>query len=229
MGLAPKVQFVRRSGADLAYQVLGNSAANLLYLPMASHLEQLWQFPIVTRGSERLATMSRMALCGHRGVGMSDPLPVGGYALEDFAADALAVMDAAEFDRAVILGEGMSAAVAVWLALHCPDRVEGLILYGGSACWREHPGYRIGMREADVAALREVFQTRWGTGVTVDFLAPSFAGDERLTEEWARYERMMATPNGILALFDALTNLDVREMLPTVSTRTLVIQPAKDG
>jgi class 3 adenylate cyclase len=65
--------------------------------------------------------------------------------------------------------------------------------------------------------------------VTTNFLAPSLAGDERLVEEWARYERMMATPNAILALFDAVASLDVRDLLPKVSTRTLVIQPAADG
>jgi pimeloyl-ACP methyl ester carboxylesterase len=229
MGLAPRVQFVRRADADLAYQVFGNSPANLLNLPMASHLEQIWQFPLVSRPNERLATMTRMALCDLRGLGMSDPLPPGGYRIEDFAADALAVMDAVGFDSAVLLAEGMNGAIAVWLAVHCPERVDGLILYGASACFRARPGYDIGLTETECAALREVFQDLWGTGMTTNYLAPSLASDERLVDEWARYERMMATPNSILALFDAVANLDVRDLLPTVSARTLVIQPATDG
>lgn len=229
MGLAPRVQFVRRADADLAYQVFGDGPANLLNLPMASHLEQLWQFPIVSRPNERLAMMSRMTLCDLRGLGMSDPLPAGGYPIEEFAADLLAVMDAVGYARAVLLGEGMNGAIAVWLAVHHPERVDGLILYGASACFREHPGYDVGLSESEVAALREVFQEHWGTGMTANFLAPSLADDERLVEEWGRYERMMATPNSILALFDAVADLDVRDLLPHVSTRTLVIQPARDG
>ena len=61
MGLAPKVQFVHRSGADLAYQVFGEGAANLLYVLIGSHLEQIWQFPSVLQVHERLASMARAA------------------------------------------------------------------------------------------------------------------------------------------------------------------------
>jgi class 3 adenylate cyclase len=229
MSLAPQVQFVRRADADIAYQVFGDGPANLLNMPMAAHLEQLWHFPMVSRPTERLALMSRMALCELRGLGMSDPLPSDGYEIEEFAADALAVMDAVEFDRAVILAEGMSGATAIWLAVHCPERVDGLILHGASCCFRERPGYDIGLSEPNVTALREVFRTRWGTGMTTGFLAPSLASDERLVQEWARYERMMATPNSILAFFDATSRLDVRDLLSQVTTRVLVIQPAKDG
>ena len=83
-------------------------------------------------------------------------------------------------------------------------------------------GYDIGFTDAEYAERREIFQTLWGTGVTINFLAPSLADDERLVEEWARYERMIATPNSILAAFDVVAELDVRDLLPRVSTRTLV-------
>ena len=92
-----------------------------------------------------------------------------------------------------------------------------------SACYREHPDYDVGLTEAEVAEQRALFQTLWGTGITINFLMPSLADDERLVEEWARYERMMATPNAVLAVFDVLGDLDVRDLLPQVSTRTLVI------
>jgi class 3 adenylate cyclase len=229
MSLAPEVQFARRADADVAYQLLGSGPGNLLNMPMAAHLEQLWQFPIVSRPNERLSTMSRMALSELRGLGMSDPLPSRGYSTEEFAADALAVMDAAGFDRAVVLAEGMNAATAVWLAVHCPERVDGLILYGGSSCFRQQPGYDVGLTESEVRALREGFRTGWGTGMTAGFLASTFANDERLVREWARYERMMATPNSILAFFDVVSNIDVRHLLARVTTRTLVVQPARDG
>jgi pimeloyl-ACP methyl ester carboxylesterase/class 3 adenylate cyclase len=229
MGLAPKVQFVHRGDADLAYQVFGDGATNLLYLPMASHLEQIWQFPIVARQIERLATMSRIVMYDLRGFGMSDPLPAGGYPIEELAADALAVMDAAEFDRAVLYGDHMNGAIAIWLAVHCVDRVDGLILNDTSACYRAGPGYDIGFSQTEFDDRRGVFQSLWGTGVTIHFLAPSLADDERLVEEWARYERMIATPNAILTAFDVVGALDVRDLLPEVSTRALVIHAAESG
>jgi pimeloyl-ACP methyl ester carboxylesterase len=94
---------------------------------------------------------------------MSDPLPSNGYGIEEFAADALAVMDAVGFDRAAILAEGMDGATAVWLAVHCPERVNGLILCGASSCIRTCPG-QIGLAEPEVTALREVFRTRGEPG-----------------------------------------------------------------
>jgi len=229
MSLAPRVQFARRADADIAYQVLGDGPANLLNVPMAAHLEQLWQFPLMSRPNERLAMMSRMALCELRGLGMSDPLPSDGYSIEEYAADMVAVMDAVGFERAVVLAEGTSGATAVWLAVHYPERIDGLILYGASSCYRQHPGYDVGVAEPDVAALREVFRTNWGNGMTTGFLATSLASDPRLVEEWARYERLTATPNSILAFFDSMVELDVRDILQKVATRTLVVQPARDG
>lgn len=229
MSFAPRVQFARRADADVAYQLLGDGPANLVNLPMAAHLEQIWQFPIMSRPNERLATMSTMALSELRGLGMSDPLPSDGYTIEEYAADVLAVMDAAGFDRAVVLAEGMNGATAVWLAVHLPERIDGLILYGASCCFRQQPGYDIGLAEPDVVALRDVFRTSWGTGMTTGFLASSLARDPRLVGEWARYERLMATPNAIVAFFDAVSTFDVRALLPQVATRTLVVQPARDG
>lgn len=229
MGLAPKVQFVHRGGADLAYQVFGEGAANLLYLPMASHLEQIWQFPIVTRGNERVAMMARMAMYDLRGYGMSDPLPAGGYPVEELAADALAVMDAAGFERAVLWGDVMNGAVAIWIAAHCPERVDGLILNEASACFRAHSDYDIGITDSERVERREFLQGLWGTGVTINFLAPSLAGDERLVEEWARYERMIGTPNSIGVAIDVAEDLDVRDLLPLVSARTLIIHSSASG
>lgn len=229
MSLAPRVQFARRADADVAFQVLGDGPTNLLAIPMAAHLEQVWQFPLMSRPNERLAMMSRMALCELRGLGMSDPLPPADYTIEDYAADVLAVMDAIGFERSVVLAEGMNGATAVWLAVNRPERIDGLILYGASACYRRHPGYDIGVDEHDVAALRDVFRSSWGTGMSTGFLATSVASDPRLVDEWARYERLMATPNSVLAFFDSIVNLDVRDLLQEVTARTLVIQPSRDG
>ena len=117
MSLAPRVQFARRAGADVAYQLLGSGATNLVNIPMAAHLEQIWQFPIVSRPNERLATMSTMALAELRGLGMSDPLPPEGYTLEERAADVLAVMDSVGFDRAALIEN-----------LNIADRRDGVVV-----------------------------------------------------------------------------------------------------
>ena len=85
---------------------------------------------------------------------MSDALPGPDYPIEELAADALAVLDAAEFEQAVLWGDASGGAVAIWLAVHCADRVTGLVLDNSSASVRAQPGYEVGF--SDMKAFREV-------------------------------------------------------------------------
>src|SRR5262249_61034991 len=108
-------------------------------------------------------------------------------------------------------------AVAVWLAVHCPERVDGLILVDSFARLRACPGYDIGFSEAEVAELRALFQAAWGTGASIELVAPSLATDEHLREQWARYERMSATPTALVNAFDVHGSVDVRDLLCEVA------------
>src|SRR5690606_22053995 len=62
-----------------------------------------------------------------RGNGGSDR-PASGYTVRDFAGDALAVMDDAGVDRAVLLAFSAGARWAVLIAVERPQRVEALAL-----------------------------------------------------------------------------------------------------
>ena len=155
MGLAPKVEFVQRGDGHLAYQVFGDGPPDMLNIAgFASHREQVWQMPWMARAHEAFARFGRVAVYDWRGYGMSDPLPADGYAVEDLAADAIAVLDAAGFERVVLWGDLMGGAVAIWLAVHCRERVERLVLNDASACRRAQPGYDIGASEPEVAERR---------------------------------------------------------------------------
>jgi class 3 adenylate cyclase/pimeloyl-ACP methyl ester carboxylesterase len=227
VSLAPKTQFVRRDDAHLAYHVFGDGPPDILYINgFATHLEQLWQWPLVARSSEFLPRLGRVAAYDWRGYGMSDRLPDRGYAIDEFAADALAVADAAGFERSLVIGDGPGAAVAVWLAVHHADRVSGLILSDGTACLRARPGYEIGMTDDAVARSRTMFESIWGTGATIGLIAASLADDERHRDDWARYERIAATPSSFVAVLDAQMEFDVRDLLTRVSVPTLVAHSA---
>jgi class 3 adenylate cyclase/alpha-beta hydrolase superfamily lysophospholipase len=227
MGLAPKTEFVRRGDGDLAYQVFGDGPARVLEINgYASHREQLWQFPIAVRAMERLARMACVAQYDWRGYGMSDALPGRDYPIEELAADALAVLDAAEFEQAVLWGHGPGGAIAIWLAVQFPERVTGLILDNASASMRARPGYDIGFTDAEVAEFRPFFETMWGTGASLDLIASRFADDDRVRADWARYERIAATPSSILAVAEIAASFDVRHLLSDVAVPTLVLHSA---
>lgn len=227
MGLAPRTDFVRRGDGYLAYQVFGDGPARVLDINgYPSHREQLWQFPLALPSRERLSRMARVAQYDARGYGISDALPGRDYPIEEFAADALAVLDAAEFERAVLWGSALGGAIAIWLAVHYAERVTGLVLDNASACACAHPGYDVGYSDAELSELRALIEAMWGSGLALDLGASRFADDERLRAEWARYERISATPTSVLAMYDIGMSIDVRDLLTAVAVPTLVLHSA---
>jgi 3-oxoadipate enol-lactonase len=63
----------------------------------------------------------------NRGVGRSD-MPCGPYRLERMADDAVAVLDAAGFESAHVIGASMGGTLAQLLAFTHPERVRSLVL-----------------------------------------------------------------------------------------------------
>src|SRR3954463_7699123 len=74
----------------------------------------------------------------NRGVGRSGK-PVGSYDLEQMAADAVSVLDAAGIESAHVVGASMGGVIAQIMAVRDPDRVRSLVL-ACTAC--RHLGWR---------------------------------------------------------------------------------------
>lgn len=64
-----------------------------------------------------------------RGHGRSSPAPEpSAYGYDDLGRDLEAVLDALGVERAVLAGASMGAHTLLWLALHAPERVGGLVV-----------------------------------------------------------------------------------------------------
>jgi pimeloyl-ACP methyl ester carboxylesterase len=73
---------------------------------------------------------SRRLICADlRGLGWTDA-PAGGYRTADLAADAVALLDALELDRADLIGHGEGGRVGFELCLSQPGRVRRLVTLG---------------------------------------------------------------------------------------------------
>lgn len=110
--------YVERDGVKIHYEVYGAGEPTILLLPTWSIVHSRhWKMQI-----PYLARHCRVLTFDGRGNGRSDR-PAGGYGEHDFAADALAVMDATGTGRAVIVSLSLGAQRALLLAAGHPDRV----------------------------------------------------------------------------------------------------------
>ncbi len=86
-----------------------------------------------------LASRYRTIALDNRGVGRSDK-PTGRYDLEQMADDAVAVLDAAGYDSAHVMGASMGGVISQIIAIRHPERVRSLVL-ACTAC-HHHPWRR---------------------------------------------------------------------------------------
>ena len=104
----------------VAYQVFGAGPVELVVVPgFTSHLEVIWEHPLMAGFYRRLASFARVVVFDKRGTGMSDPVS-GAPTLEERMDDVRAVMDAAGFDRAAIFGISEGGALAMLFAASHP-------------------------------------------------------------------------------------------------------------
>jgi pimeloyl-ACP methyl ester carboxylesterase/predicted glycosyltransferase len=114
--------YVERDGVNLYYEVYGAGEPTVLLLPTWSIIHSRhWKMQI-----PYLARHCRVVTFDGRGNGRSDR-PESGYEEREFAADALAVMDATATERAVLVSLSMGAQRALLLAAEHPERVEGAV------------------------------------------------------------------------------------------------------
>jgi pimeloyl-ACP methyl ester carboxylesterase/predicted glycosyltransferase len=114
--------YAERGGVKLHYEVYGSGEPTVLLLPTWSIIHSRhWKMQI-----PYLARHCRVVTFDGRGNGRSDR-PEAGYDEREFAADALAVMDATGTGRAVIVSLSLGAQRALLLAAGHPDRVAGAV------------------------------------------------------------------------------------------------------
>jgi pimeloyl-ACP methyl ester carboxylesterase/predicted glycosyltransferase len=117
--------YIKRDGVRLYYEVYGSGEPTVFLLPTWSIIHSRhWKMQI-----PYLARHCRVLTFDGRGNGRSDR-PAAGYGEAEFAADALAVMDATGTEHALIVSLSAGAQRALILAGEHPDRVTGAVFIG---------------------------------------------------------------------------------------------------
>ncbi len=211
--------------------MFGDGPIDLVLIPGAiSHLEHNWTIASRTAWLRRLGTLARVVTFDKRGTGLSDR--VGRVlTLEERADDIRAVMDAAEFERAVIFGISDGGSLAAFFAAIYPERTIGLMIYAGLASYVARPDYPWPPTHDEyrrhIEELEETLHERWGTlqlaTEDIELMAPSGANDPELIAWAAGLMRLGGSPGAEIARRKMNLELDVRGILPTISVPSIVL------
>jgi pimeloyl-ACP methyl ester carboxylesterase len=112
---------LKRPGVDLYYETAGQGPPVLL-IQGVGVVGEGWRLQVDALG-QRFQTL----IFDNRGIGKSTPC-TGPVSIETMAEDALALMDAAGWESAHVVGHSMGGVIAQQLALDAPRRVRSLSL-----------------------------------------------------------------------------------------------------
>jgi class 3 adenylate cyclase len=225
----PKTLYAKSGDLSIAYTTIGDGPFDLVLAPpYATHLELGAECAPLSRFVQRLASFSRLILFDKRGTGLSDPVPQAAT-LEERMDDVRAVMDAAESERASLLGISEGCPMSILFAAAHPERTSALVLYGGMARSTWAPDHPFGStREALLESAAEFVMPHYGEGIDIEIFAPSLADDPQIRDWWGRLERYAASPAMAAMLFAMFLDIDVRHVLPTINVPTLVLHRKGD-
>jgi esterase len=122
----PTRHAVVRDGTELVYWTWPGAGPPTLLLHGIGNYGRYWDL-----FADAIAGRLRLVAPDARGHGESGR-PADGYTAADFAADALAVLDAQSIERAVVVGHSMGGLHAINLTARHPERVRALVIVDAS-------------------------------------------------------------------------------------------------
>lgn len=226
----PETKYARSGDVRIAYQVTGTGPVDMVLAPgTASHLDLAWDWPPTARFIERLSSFCRLIRFDKRGTGMSDR-PTAAATLEERTDDIRAVMDAAGSEKGSIFGVSEGGSMACLFAATYPSRTTSLLLWGVQARWTKTADYPWGDSAEEYQRMIDGLAEN---GVTLSYAMGSGAGipkdsDPTYREWFVRYLRAGASPSAMVALERMNSQIDIRDILPTIRVPTLVMNRTGD-
>ena len=214
----------------MAYQTLGDGPVPILYLQgWPSNVELNWDHPTMARFLRGLARSHRLVVMDARGSGCSERgTPGDVWPLETIMEDAIAVLDAAEVDRAAVFARHHLGLVGCMFAATFPERTAALILNQTTASflWSEETPWE--WTEERWQQYEEHEIQDWGERSQSEAVTqardPSVASDREYVDWWHRYTLLSEAPGSTLAHVRKYIHADVRSILPSIHVPTLVFR-----
>ena len=214
----PETRYALSGDVNIAYQVMGDGPVDIILVPgFISHIEFRHELPGYTAFLHRLSSFARVVSFDKRGQGLSDRVS-DAPSLEQRMDDVRAIMDAIGSQRATLFGHSEGCAMSALFAATYPERVSRLILFGGYVTRRD-------------VILEELLEQRvklWGTGAMIKRVAPSLAANPDAVAQFAKFERLSASPGAVKSFTVLNSQIDVSSILPAIRVPTLVLHRRGD-
>ncbi len=211
--------YAENRGVRIHWDEQGQGAPVLLIMGLA-YPSCMWH-----RTRPILAEHFRTVAFDNRGIGKSD-VPPGSYPVPQMAADAAAVLDAAEVERAHVFGVSMGGMIAQEFALQYPKRVRSLILgctaAGGPTAVRAEP------EAIQMLMSRNKMSPDQALEASVPFIYDAATPRERIDEDLALRRSWLPTPEGYTAQLQGILGWEGYSRLPEITAPTLVIHGEND-
>ncbi|MBA3738781.1 MAG: 3-oxoadipate enol-lactonase [Actinobacteria bacterium] len=206
------------AGVGIAYRVDGHPTEPPVVLLHSAGCDlRMWDLHIAALG-ERFSLVRADA----RGHGGSDAPPPP-YTVDRFGADAIAVLDALQIERAHIVGESLGGLVALWIAVHHPGRVERAVFSGTAArigtaeTWQERAD---AVRAGGTEAVADLVMSR--------FFSPAFRRDHADVVGWFTGVLRAQPAHGYEATCLALRDADLRDEVGAIVAPSLILVGDQD-
>jgi class 3 adenylate cyclase len=226
----PEPRYARTiDGLHIAYQVEGTGPLDLIEISNGTlfSIDATAEQPRWQNYVDRLASFARFIRFDMRGVGLSDPLGSSELpTIEQWASDALAVLDAEEVTRAAVLGVSMGGLAALLLAATHPERVQALVVVNGYASILRSDDYPVGVPPHVWERFSEALvEPGPGSADDLPMMAPGLVSDSGFSNWWRRAGHRGASPAMARAVWRT-SGTDLRAIIGTVGVPTLVVHAA---
>jgi aminoacrylate hydrolase len=210
---------VSRDGCDIYWERQGSGPALMLIAGLGG-VATYWE-PQLAAFAQRYSVI----LHDQRGSGRSSHVRV--RSIEQMAADALAVMDAAGVERAHVLGHSTGGAIGMAMALDSATRVHGLVVNSSTTHGDDYRRKIFGLR---AALLRSKSRADYARCTSLLLYPPWWinAHAAAIEAEEARTAAAIGPAAVQTSRFDAILTWDRRAELGRIAAPTLVICAADD-
>jgi 3-oxoadipate enol-lactonase len=166
-----------------------------------------------------------------RGIGKAE-IPRSGYTTPEMARDALELLSALGCERAHVAGYSLGGAIAQWMAVERPDRIESLSLYSSFSHVQPYLRRRY---ELLIKILEESTPELWAMFTTFSAFGEEYINthDQEVEKEIMMRKARWASPDapskiGLLGHYQAILGHEIRPRLTEIRCPTSIAVGSSD-